>query len=320
MLKLLQALFGSDEETGISEAIVKQAIERAVDGTDPWLRGVSGYRRKLAPAVHHALEHVRGLVTALSPPLPVTAASYDDPALKPFFISSEELRGVFANDRSLKEFRRAGGAATTYALLAMEKRETTSFGAELSGSIVLRDVPQVAVTFENHRLLDPSGDEGMTRRLLMRRAYDHLLSLALRRLTHLKGELTGLEKRRTLLQAKLNLLQEGEFGFARGSVEEQLAVADVEERLREIEAQLGELGGDDRVLESYLGTVTRVLGQAEEHLWATSETLFIDRMGIKRGPGAVPELTLAELRNTEGRTLVVLLVSLKGEEFCTIHS
>ena len=112
------------------------------------------------------------------------------------------------------------------ALLAMEKQEKVIFGAELSGDIVIRDVPQVTVSFDAHRLLDPAEAEGETRRLLKRRAYDHLLSLALRRLTVVKWERSDLERRRALLQAKLNLLEREGWGFDQAEGAERLDAAD----------------------------------------------------------------------------------------------
>jgi hypothetical protein len=51
MLRLLHSIFGSEQKGSYPESLVREAIERAVEGTDPWLRGVSGYRRKLRPAV-----------------------------------------------------------------------------------------------------------------------------------------------------------------------------------------------------------------------------------------------------------------------------
>ena len=113
----------------------------------------------------------------------------------------------------------------------MEKQEKTIFGAALSGDIVIRDVPQVTVSFDGHRLLDPAEGEGETRRLLKRRAYDHLLSLALRRLTFVKMERSDLERRRALLQAKLNLLEREGWGFDLAEGSERLRPAAVEERL-----------------------------------------------------------------------------------------
>jgi hypothetical protein len=316
MLRLLHTIFGRNTTKGsYPESLIKDAIERAVDGTDPWLRAVSGYKKKLRPAVIRAIDHVVALVDGLAPPLEVTPGSYgNDPQLKAFFISTDEMRKVFAGDRSLNEFRAGTDGATSpvFALLAMEKQEKGAFGVALSGDIVMHDVPQVTVNFNDHRLIDPTVSEGETRRKLMHRAYDHLLSLALRRITCVKGERENLERHRTLLQSRLNLLQRSGLGFDAASSDETMDVAGVEKLLGEIDSQLMELGGDDRMLEVYLGILCDVLGRPEEHLWSRQETLFVDRMGIKHVEAAddAPELSLCILYNAEGRNLVVTLVAL----------
>jgi hypothetical protein len=319
MLRLLQSIFGSEKKGSYPESLINEAIERAVDGTDPWLRAVSGYKKKLRPAVISSIDHVVALVDGLSPSIPMCLKDYtDNRRLKSFFISSAHMKKVLDGDRTLAEFTKGpgGNAPLIIALLAMEKEERMIFGAALSGDIVIKDVAQTTVSFDAHRFIDPSADEGETRRHLKRRAYDHLLSLALKRLSNVKWEREDLERRRALLQAKLNLLEREGWGFDQADVTEKLSLADIEMRITEIEAQLGELGGDDRMLETYLGIVVDVLGRPEEHLMARSETIFVDRMGIKQreASGDAPELTLTELFNAEGRSLVVMLVSLMTEE------
>jgi hypothetical protein len=319
MLKLLQSIFGSDKQGSYPESLVKEAIERAVDGTDPWLRAVSGYKKKLRPAVIRAIDHVVALVDGLAPPLPMTLGTYtNDRRLKSFFISAAHMKKVFAEDRTLADFMKGpgGDAPRIIALLGMEKQEKMIFGAALSGDIVVKDVAQVTVSFDAHRFIDPSGDEGETRRCLKRRAFDHLLSIALKRLSTVKWDREDLERRRALLNSKLNLLEREGWGFDQAYSSEKLSVADVEKRVGEIEAQLQELGGDDRMLETYLGIVADVLGRPEEHLWGRSEMIFVDRMGIKQSEASsdAPELTFSELYNAEGRSLVAKLVSLQGDE------
>lgn len=319
MLQFLQSLFGGVEKGSYPASLVTEAIERAVDATDSQLRAVSGYKKKLRPAVLRAIDHVVALVEGLPSPIPVRLGGYgEDLRIKSVFISSLHMKKVFAEDRSLAEFMQGpkGGSPQVVALLAMEKQEKMIFGAGLSGDVVVRDVPQVTVSFDVHRLIDPAENEGETRRLLRRRAYDHLLSLALRRLTAVKGERSDLERRRALLQAKLNLLEREGWGFDQAESSERLDAAAMEERLGGIEAQLKELGGDDRLFETYLEVVADVLGRPEQYLRTGSETIFVDRMGIKQTEAAVdaPELKLNEIYNAEGRSLVVMLVSLQVEE------
>lgn len=318
MLRLLHSIFGGERQGQYPESLVKEAIERAVDGTDPWLRGVSGYRRKLRPAVVAAIDHVVTLVDSLPPPVPLSPARYgDDRLMKSFFISANDMKRVLAADRSLADFRKesAGVSFPVVALLAMERQEKVTFGAALSGEIIIRDTPMVTVSFEKHRFLDPTGDEGETRRLLKRRAFDHLLGLALTQLGDMKSERRELERRRELQRAKLNLLEREGWGFDTAHTGSE-GVDQVEEQLERIERQLRELGGDDRVLEAYLDVVVRVLGSPAEQLWPRPETIFIDRMGIRRQEAAddAPPLELNMLCNAAGRRQALLLVTLDSDE------
>jgi hypothetical protein len=214
-----------------------------VEATDPWLRAVSGYRKKLRPAVIRAMDHVVALVDGLPPPVSLDPANYaDDLRLKSLFISSDEMNRLLAGDRSLAQFFRGpgSGASRVVALLAMEK---------------------------------------------------------------------------------LNLLEREGWGFDRADASQKIGVAEVEERIGEIENQLRELGGDDRMLGRYLEIVADLLGRPEEHFWARNETIFVGRMGVKRSEAAkdASELTYSELHNAEGRSMVVMPGSLPGEELKRFH-
>lgn len=319
MLKLLHSIFGSEEKGSYPDSLVDEAIERAVDGTDPQLRAVSGYRKKLRPAVVRAIDHVVALVDLLPPVEPVRLGSTgNELPIRGFFISAEHMRKVFREDPTLVKFLQGpeGNVPGVVSLMVMQREERGIFGAALSGDVVIRDVPQVTVCFDAHRFLDPTGDERETRRLLKRRAYDHLLTLALRRLADLKSERSDLERRRALLQAKLNLLEREGWGFDQAAGEQGISAAEVEEGMERIERNLKELGGDDRVLERYLDTVVEVLGHPDRYLAARSDTIFVDRMSIKHAEPdeGTRELKLYELYNAEGRSLVVTLVSIPGEE------
>jgi len=319
MFRLFHSMFGSSAtKGGYPESLVKEAIERAVDGTDPWIRGVSGYQKKLRPAVIKAIDHVVALVDSLPSPLVIGPGSYgSDPRLRAFFISTDDMRKTFGADRNLNDFRRTSGETPpqVFALLTIDKQEKGILGVELSGDIVMHGVPQITVSFEDHRLIDPTASEVETRRQLKRRAYDHLLGLALRRIALLKSERSDLDRRRSLLQSKLSLLERSGWGFEGSDSSESLTVAGVEELLGTLEAQLQELGGDDRILEAYLDIVADVLGRPEEQLWGRQIALFVDRMGIKRTEAAddAPELTLFELENAGGVRRIAALVALSGE-------
>jgi hypothetical protein len=317
MFKILQSIFGSEKQGSYPESLITMAIERAVDGTDPSLRAVSGYKKKLRPAVIHAIDHVVAMVDALPPPIPVHFGSYqEERPLKGYFISAREMQDVFSKDRSLADFMRgpAAGSPRVVAMLAMEKQERVTFGAALTGDVVTHDVPMVTVSFDLHRLVDPTGDEQETRRLLKRRAFDHLLSLALKQLTFVKGERKDIERYRTLLQAKLNLLEREGWGFDPAAAKSDITQA--EEQLGQLEVQLKELGGDFGENEAYLDIVAEVLGNPEQYFLSKSETVFVNQVGVKQSEAAsdVNELSFMELHNAAGRRMVVLLVALDTQQ------
>jgi len=71
-MNLWHSIFGGDETPGrYSAAIVDMAIERAVDGTDARLRLLSGYRKRLRPAVLQAIDQVVATVAAIPAAVPV---------------------------------------------------------------------------------------------------------------------------------------------------------------------------------------------------------------------------------------------------------
>lgn len=319
MLRLLQSIFGSGDTPGAyPESLIRDAIERAVDGTDPWLRSVSGYQKRLRPAVTKAVDYVVSMVDGLPQAEAVSPARYaDDPLLKTFFISAAEMRNVLRNDWSLREFLRGSKACAERitALLFMEKQESRAFGCEMSGDVVVRDVPRVTLCFESHRLMDPACDEGETRRRLKKRAFDYLVRIALQRITAAKGERKELERQSALLQSKLEMLRRGGWGFD-GAVPapgEDLGV--LEERLGQVEAQLLELenGG---MLESYLDMLIEVLERPGEFLRGGRETVILDSLRVRRERADVNcvKLTLYTLVVAEGRSFAVQLISLPVAE------
>lgn len=315
----MQTIFGSHSSKGrYPESLVKAAIERAVDSTDPWIRAVPGYKKLLRPAVLRAIDHVVTLVDDMPPPIVIGPKSYDDnPMLRSFFISTDDMLKIISSDRNLTDFRikQARLTPSVNALLVMDKEEKGILGVGLSGDIVMHDVPQITVSFDGHRLIGISGSESETRLLLKHRAYDYLLELALSRITIVKSERSTLEKYRTLLRSKLELLQREGWALDKSATSGQQSVDEVEEKLALIEKQLLELGGDDRLLRSYLDILIEVLGKPEQQLWSGHDALIVDRMGIKQAMATdeIPELLLDTLYDITGRKRVVSLVAISED-------
>lgn len=315
MLKLLQSIFGSRDAPGrYPESLIEMAIERTLDGTYPRLRALSGYRKRLREPVIHAIDHVIALVDAIPAPVYASAEVYlEDPRLGALFISPEHMREVFVNDAELGEFRARNPLCSDRinALLLAESKEKTILGVELIGEMLCRDVPQITVSYRNHRLIDPSADEADARRQLKRRAFDHLISLALSRIIDAKGERAELNQQRALMRSKLTILNKGGWAF-NDDANQRDDPAAIAAELEQIESQLAALTVDESSFAGQLEIVAEAMQSAEQQLWIEPVELHLDRLNIKREathPDA-KHIVLSALHNARGTILTTLFVAL----------
>lgn len=319
MLKLLQSIFGGNEPHGrYPESLIEMAIERTLDGTYPRLRALSGYRKRLREPVIHAIDHVVALVDSLPPPIAATSASYgDDPRLGAVFQSPERMREVFVIDAELDKFRDNNPLSTdrVTALLLAECKEKNILGVEMVGEMLCRDVAQVTVSFRSHRLIDPAINEDEARRLLKRRAFDHLISLALWRVIDAKGQRSELTQQQALLRSKLSVLQRSDWSFDENHGE-QASPASLQAELEQIEGQLAELKIDENSFAGQLEIIAELMASAEQQLWIEPVEFNLDRLNIKRGADNPDgkHMRFTQLHNARGETLTLLLVSLDPSE------
>ncbi|HYN77632.1 MAG TPA: hypothetical protein VES73_07555 [Lamprocystis sp. (in: g-proteobacteria)] len=315
-MKLFQSFFGGGESRGrYPESLIEEAIERAVAATDPRLRVLPGYRRTLRPSAIHAIDQVIGLVDDLPAYLTAGHREYsDDPRLAAVFAGARDMLDIFSRSPALTEFLAApegAGTERVTALLVAERVEKRILGVDLVGDRVQHDVSQVAVSFSGHRLLDPQVDETQTRRQLERRAFDHLLTLALGQIAELREERADLARQRDLLRRKLEALERGSWTF-NASPGKPIAMGDLNLELAAVEQQLGAVGPDTGALAAHLDIVAGVLGEAERHLWADETALYLDAMNLQRDPQdpSARRMTLHELHNSRGVRVVMLPLSL----------
>lgn len=320
MLKLFQSIFrsGADKLGTYPEDLIERAIERAVDGTDRRLRALPGYKKSLRPAVVHAIDHVVELVDHLPPPLMLDRRNYgSDAELNAYFASVDHMNEVLSRDAEMRKWQKSPESALAervIALLIMDMNERNVLGVALEGNELRHDVAQVTVNFNKHRMVDPTAVEDETRRLLKRRAFDHLLTLALAGIAEAHGEHGDLKRERDLLRSKQAALASGDWGFGNGNNQAGSAAPpdprELEQRIKDIDAQLSRLSTG--TLQRHLDVLVEVLGAAEKNLRGESSTLSIDRQGVKQsqsGSQTTP-ITLTTLHNSAGRSLVVRLTSI----------
>jgi hypothetical protein len=314
MFKLFENIFEPSRPKAdrLPDDLLDAAIDRAVEGTDPRLKMMSAYDRKLRGPVARAVQYVIKLVDSLPPAAELGAQSLDDcPALAAIFYSPSSLQDIISHDTELKSYRRSRRVNQdgVNALVLVNTRQKRILGSALVDGETRKDVAQTTIDFHDQRFIAPSPSEAETRDLLKRRAFDHLLTVALAQITNQSQERKELQAHRAVLLSKLKLLtRSGGFAHQHG-LEEQ---ADLQNKMETIEQQLAGLGPDEAVIPSNLAMVVDVLETAAEHLWAERKNYCIDRYYVVHDhpTKAVPAIEFLELHSTAAEAVLVQLVKL----------
>lgn len=316
MFKLFASIFGlQDKEQGVAipDSLIKAAIERALDGTDPRMRILPDYAKVLRKPVIHAVEHVIAMVDALPPAMPATRESRDaNPVLQAIFTSATRMNEILGSDSGFRDYladaTHSPDAVT--GMLVAERNEKLCFGYALVDDKLMNDVQHTAVSFDNHRMVDLAAGEEETRRLVKRRAFDYLLSIALGHVSEQRDEREKLSQQRALLKVKLDILQKGGSGFSSDMGTQDRAA--LQARLEEVEGDLHALGPVHEVLQNNLAIVAETLGNAEKHLWLEQNDLRLDQHYVLHSDNdiAVPAIAFHDVHDSNGRRVTLLLLSM----------
>lgn len=318
--RLLHSIFASASPPGkFDKDLMLRGIERVVDGTDPRLRAVSHYRRKLWNPVETAIDYVVNFVNALPPAVTADRQGYmNDPRLRALFASPDSLRDILSFSAGTRHYLQQASdplPAELYAGLGAVRVEKNVLGIEMEGDILRRDVPQVVVNFCDHRLGFLTGQEADTRRELMKRSFDYLVETALQRLAATRVQKTQLEQQqRQLLQQKARLLQQAQVGFESLTAAPDAEPGDLaalEQQLQEVETTLSQLRADSATLDDHLAQVAVTLGEPASLLRLEPIALTLDHTNTKvsTDSGRVTNtMTFQEVVMTNDRRVAALLV------------
>jgi ABC-type transporter Mla subunit MlaD len=267
-------------------AVMRDAIERVVDASEPRIRLVGDYADKLVDAVETALNHCEKLTRQLPPALTLGARVWaTDARVNAFFATVADLRTTLSQNPPVREFfEQRGQPEECFALMLMVKRETETFGPALEGEMLVREVRRTVVSFSDHRLYFPAASEAELRRDLRQRMLLFLAGRAQERLHEMRTRRGALEEQRRQLQAQLQALR----GQARGlrpllssadADERRLAL--LEQRLAQTEQELVDARKPLGTLDDYLEQVRQVVGQPEPYLHLHQLSLRLNRLGVK---------------------------------------
>ena len=318
MLHFLSSLFKpSGDGTGVlDKTLIEAATERAIDGTDPRLRALGNYRKRLREPVEQAARHVIALVDGQPAPVEISRSSYGaDPRLRAFFVSADHLQEVLGSIRTVKDYLQGVSGPlpeAIYGLLTVEWKERTVLGAQQVGEILRRDVKQVAVSFFNHRFAGPAASDAESRWELKKRAYDYLLETALATILATRGKRHELKREQQLLNRKLAAMKAGNWGlegmFAHDEAEPN-DPAVLEAQIDAVEKELLGIGSDSESLQRSLDQLAGILADPAHWIARRELSMRLNYMGIRveENPGEASNLLdLVEIYSSSGERRIVL--------------
>lgn len=313
ILSFLTGLFGDPEESQIGqkggwlENEFREAVEQVVHLVHPKVRWCSNYRKKLRPAVERTLGYVEELVKNIPGPVKFNQDSWGKDALsRSLFVSVDEYRDFFRNNTDMEQFFETTAVEQCFALLTMTRETKRTFGVELEGGIMKRDVPQLAVHFSDHRIVGPMASEKASRKAVALRALTLLATHALEEILSLKAWEEELEEQKKVLEVKLKIRQANERGiasFLSGTYKRDPQMTEASAFLAEVDQKISTIKGEFNSPEDYLKQVTDMLGHPEDYLIAESLRMRLSDMGIKISESSSAkghDVHLTELRVKEG--------------------
>ena len=306
-MKWLLELLGINANPSADE--FDEAIELLVEGTEPRLRLVPGYRRKLHSAMQKALIYIDETVDRIPGPLELDRKTFvTTPEAKAIFATPDELDTILHNSCDVIPFIRqpdADVAQKTWALLCVEKEEKNVLGMELAGNNIRREVTQRVVNFHDHQILAPATNVEAVRSGIKKCIFDGLITYTLRHIIELKSERRELEDQRRILHARLHARQATGNGLSKliaSAHIEELKIEDIEVYLTQTEDKLRKLPPSEHVLDAYLAEVLRILNQPEAYIQLNTTCFTLNDMCVMvdanasgENPVCFSELAIAQV-------------------------
>lgn len=320
MLSLLQSIFASSHKQHDDEfeRIIDLAIDMTVEGTDPRLKVIRRYKKRLRDSVEIAVKYVIEVVDAMPAPLEISRSTFAaDAQVNAFFASANELQQEISVNKQVREFI-AGSVGSSddylYLGMAMNMAKKNVFVPVLKGEVIQKEVARTAVNFSEHRFVDPSDNEFSLRRKIKERVFITLVQCALAKLIRIKDKKQELESQRILLRAKLRNLKHQALGLeplTDASTDENISHEKLEAKLAEIECTLKETAASVETLDQYLEIISGVMADPKNHIRVENSAIRLTRMNFfasLNDEDLGEEIIYTQFEPSEGETVIGRLV------------
>lgn len=276
---------GQFDPDRVADELVRWAVDKTIALVNPRLKLLADYDKRLQPAVETTIAFLRAQVGVLPAVHPLSAKTWSsDPALRAFFVAPTDIPALLGASNNLRTlFDKFPELDQAYLLLGMAFKEQRVFGMALHGDMLQRDVAQTSVSFSDHRARICGRDELRLRRVVGVEAFEYLLSHALAEIGEERVERRELQEKRSLIRARLRLLQQHGPGLASMFGSEPAArseQAELDAQLLDNERQLEAIGGSESALEAELENVKAVLNDPQRYLRFAPKRLRLNTLNV----------------------------------------
>ncbi|MCU0766771.1 MAG: hypothetical protein MUE39_05245 [Gammaproteobacteria bacterium] len=279
-----------DARTRVRRRALREAVERFVAETDPRVRAVRRYRRRLLEPVESALDYAESVAARIPGPVAFDASHWmDDALVHAFFSSVDALRTTFSRSRELRRFFAAHpDAAEVYCVLAATLETRTTFVVREIGGGPPREVAARSVGFSDCMVLLPCEREAPLRRHLTQLVFNGLARAAV------MLQERAAEDEKTLVDERAQLRLRAQIARREGRCLDALLAgsgdgahdASLPDVLAEVEQRVAAARRASSAPDAGLERLLAVLERPQAHTYLRDVSFRLDRMNLDLPEGA----------------------------------
>jgi hypothetical protein len=300
-------------------AVVQLAAERAAEVVEPRLKLLPRYVERLRPALETTIAHIRATVTDLGEPHAASSAAWsDDPLIRAVFARPDDVAAIVSRSREVQRFFRTQPAATeVYGALGMAFEERRVLAPALEDGVLRHDVQRTQLSFSDHRIGIVGGSIDEFRRAIGHAMFNQYLLNTAQRLAAQDGQRKDLNVARSLLKARLRMLQ-GRDRLLDASMEDAepvdtvTAIGELERQIAVTDAAMGDLGGGIDALDKTLEILIQTLSHPGDSVQITLRRCRIDSFNTvldEAGTEGAPiEFSVLKIASEPPRTRAAVLL------------
>lgn len=191
-LSILESGDGKTGESTQDPALVTDAIETVIDGTDKRIRAIGHYKKRLRDTVRMTLDYIDAAVASIPEAIRVDKDSFShNPVINAFFVNMDDIRNIFSTSHELQNFFRKAEYAScdeAYGILFVTRNEKTVLGKIIQDDMLVSEVKQTAVNFSDHEIVAVCDSEEGARRGLKEFIFSHIVEYVSAHMLHIRQQ------------------------------------------------------------------------------------------------------------------------------------